>query len=61
MGTEQLKCKNCGRPVREEWQPPFMEEGFGSYNVYHDDGGDPMFCSEERGDLREAQLERDGN
>lgn len=44
MSDEPKKCKNCGRPVREDFQPPFMEEEFPSFAVYHNDGGDPMFC-----------------
>lgn len=40
-------CGNCGRPVRVDWQPPFMEEEFPTRTVYHTDGGDALFCYED--------------
>lgn len=44
MSEATALCKNCDRPIRKDWQPPFMEQDFGYFAIYHDDDGDPLFC-----------------
>jgi hypothetical protein len=51
----ELKCKNCGRPVRVDRIPEFCGE-MGYNAVYHDDGGDALFCYDDER-TEEAALE----
>jgi hypothetical protein len=55
--TIKKVCTECGRPVREDYQPPSPNFSIGYNAVSHDDGGDPLFCNPDDPNSTEASYD----